>query len=64
MKSFNNHSGSRGLPRFIKGIHWLTGSFLRTPFTEGRAGANKKASLPGGLVVYDEPVFLVTTTPD
>ena len=47
MKLFNNHSGSRGLPRFIKGIYWATGLFLRTPFTEGCAGANKKASLPG-----------------
>ena len=47
MKLFNNHSGSRGLPRFIKGIYWATGLFLRTPFTEGCAGANKKASPPG-----------------
>ena len=47
MKSFNNHSGLRGPPRFTKGIYWATGSFLRTPFTEGCAGANKKASPPG-----------------
>ena len=47
MKLFNNHSGSRGLPRFTKGIYWATGLFLRTPFTEGCAGANKKASPPG-----------------
>ena len=47
MKLFNNHSGSRVLPRFIKGIYWATGLFLRTPFTEGCAGVNKKASLPG-----------------
>ena len=49
MKVFNNHSGSRGLPRFIKGICWATGSFLRTdiyhtmpyhtPFTEGVRGS-------------------------
>ena len=25
MKLFNNHSGSRGLSRFIKGIYWATG---------------------------------------
>ena len=43
----SDHSGSRGLSRFIKGIHWATGLFLRTPFTEGCAGANKKASPPG-----------------
>ena len=47
MKLFNNHSGLRGLPRFIEGIYWATGLFLRTPFTEGRTGANKKALLPG-----------------
>ena len=47
VKLFNNHSGSRGLPSFIKGIYWATGLFLRTPFTEGCAGANKKASPPG-----------------
>ena len=47
MKLFNNHSGSKGLPRFIKGIYWATGLFLRTPFTEGCAGGNKKASPPG-----------------
>ena len=35
MKLFNNHSGSRGLPRFIKEIYWATSLFLRTPFTEG-----------------------------
>ena len=52
MKLFNNHSGSRGLPRFIKGLYWATscsvqfGLFLTTPFTEGCAGANKKASPP------------------
>ena len=40
-----NHSGLRGLPRFIKGICWATGLFLRTPFTG--AGVNKKASPPG-----------------
>ena len=34
-------------PRFSKGIHWATGLFLRTPFTEGCAGANKKAPPPG-----------------
>ena len=33
--------------RFIKGIYWATGLFLRTPFTEGCAGANKNASPPG-----------------
>ena len=27
--------------------YWATGLFLRTPFAEGCAGANKKASLPG-----------------
>ena len=27
MKLFNNHSGSRGLPRFIKGIYWATSLF-------------------------------------
>ena len=37
MKSFNNHSGSRGLPRFAEGIHWATGLFLTT-------GVNGKAS--------------------
>ena len=50
MKSFNHHSGSRGcqgVPRFIKGIYWATGLFLRTPFMEGCAGANKKALPPG-----------------
>ena len=39
-------SGLRGLPP-TKGIYWATGLFLRTPFTEGCAGANKKASPPG-----------------
>ena len=39
MKLFNDHSGLRGLPRFIKGIYWATGSSLRTPFTEGCAGS-------------------------
>ena len=39
-------SGSRRLSRFIKGNHWATGLFLRTPFTEGCAGANKKVSPP------------------
>ena len=47
MKLFNDHSGLRGLPRFIEGIYWATGLFLRTPFTEGCVGANKKASPPG-----------------
>ena len=46
MKSFNNHSGSRGLPRFAagfaEGIHWATGSSLTTPFTEGCLGVNDK----------------------
>ena len=37
----------QGLPRFIKGIYWATGLFLKTPFTERCAGANKKASPPG-----------------
>ena len=46
MKLFNNHSGLRGLPRFAKGIYWATGLSLTTPFTEGCAGANKKASPP------------------
>ena len=55
MKLFNNHSGSRGPPRFVKGIYWEAGSFLRTSFTEGCAGAsvrfssgaNETASPPG-----------------
>ena len=47
MKSFNNHSGLRGLPRFAKGIYWATGSSLMTPFTEGCPGVNDKASPPG-----------------
>ena len=51
MKLFNDHSGLRGLPRFIKGIYWATGLFLRTPFTEECAGANKKASPPRPLAV-------------
>ena len=38
---------SRGLPRFIKGLYWAAGLFLRTPFTEGCVGANKKALPPG-----------------
>ena len=46
MKLFNNHSGSRGPPRFIKGIYWATSLFLRSPFTEGCAGDNKTASPP------------------
>ena len=33
MKLFNNHSGSRDLPHFIKGIHWATGLFLRTSWS-------------------------------
>ena len=28
----------------VKGIYWAAGLFLRTPFTEGCAGANKKAA--------------------
>ena len=47
MKSFNNHSGLRGLPCFAEGIHWATGSSLTTPFTEGCPGVNDKASPPG-----------------
>ena len=47
MKSFNDHSGPRGLSRFTKGIYWEASLFLRTPFTKGCAGANKKASPPG-----------------
>ena len=44
MNSFNNHSGSRGLPRFARGICWATGLSLATPFTEGCPGVNDKAS--------------------
>ena len=47
MKLFNNHNGSRGLPHFNKRTYWATALFLRTPFTEGCAGANKKPSPPG-----------------
>ena len=47
MNSFNNHSGSRGLPRFARGICWATGLSLATPFTEGCPGVNDKASPPG-----------------
>ena len=36
MKSFNNHSGLRGLPCLAEGICWATGLSLTTPFTEGR----------------------------
>ena len=50
MKSFNSHSGSRGLPCFAEGIHWAAGSSLTTPsampFTEGCPGVNDKASPP------------------
>ena len=34
------------LPRFAEGICWATGLSLTTPFTEGCAGANNKASPP------------------
>ena len=47
MKSFNNHSGLRGLPCLAEGIYWATGLSLPTPFTEGRLGVNNKASPPG-----------------
>ena len=47
MKLCKNHSGSRGLPSFIKGIYWETSLFLRTPFTERCVGANEIASPPG-----------------
>ena len=49
VKLFNNHSarGLRGLPRFVEGIYWATSLSLTTPFTEGCAGANEKASPPG-----------------
>ena len=47
MKSFNNHSGLRGLPCFAEGIYWATGLSLTTPFTEGCPGVNNKASPPG-----------------
>ena len=50
MKSFNNHSGLRGLPCFTEGIYWATGLSLTTPFTEGCAGVNEKASPPGRLI--------------
>ena len=47
---------------FTKGIYWEAGLFLRTPFTEGCAGANEKASPPGrqqrcifSLLVYFRP---------
>ena len=46
MKSFNNHSGSRGLPCLAEGIYWATGLSLTTPFTEGRPGVNDTASPP------------------
>ena len=46
MKLFNNQSGLRGLFRFIEEIYWATG-LSTTPFTEGCAGANTKASPPG-----------------
>ena len=47
MQYIANAVVSRGLPRFIKGIYWAASLFLRTPFTEGCAGVNKKASPPG-----------------
>ena len=47
MKSFNNHSGLRGLPCFAEGIYWATGLSLTTPFTEGCPGVNNVASPPG-----------------
>ena len=47
MKSFNNHSGLRGLPCLAEGIHWATGLSRTTPFTEGRLGVNDEASPPG-----------------
>ena len=47
VKSFNNHSGSRGLPCLAEGICWATGSSRTTPFTEGRLGVNDEASPPG-----------------
>ena len=42
MKLFNNYSGSRGLKRSSP-LCQGTSLFLRTPFTEGCAGANEKA---------------------
>ena len=47
VKSFNNHSGLRGLPCLAEGIYWAAGLSLTTPFTEGRLGVNDKASPPG-----------------
>ena len=47
MKLFKTTVVQEVSPHFIKGIHWATGSFLRTPFTEGCARANKKDSPPG-----------------
>ena len=35
MFAIKHHSGSRGLPRFIKGIYWEASLFLRSLFTEG-----------------------------
>ena len=57
MKLFNNHSGSRGLPSFIKGMCWATSSFLRNPFTEGCVGVNEKAPPPGlnNVAVFISP---------
>ena len=48
MKLFNIHSGSRGLPRFIKGMDWATGLFLRTP---SRRGARELVKKPHPLAV-------------
>ena len=45
VKLFN--SDLRGLPCFADGIYWTTGLSLTTPFTEGCAGVNGKASPPG-----------------
>ena len=43
---FSSQSSGNRFPNSF-GIYWATVLFLRTPFTEGCAGANKKASPPG-----------------
>ena len=39
--------GFKRSPRFVEGIYWEAGLFLRTPLTKGCAGAIENASPPG-----------------
>ena len=46
MKLFDNHSGSKDLPHFTKGIYWKASLLLRAPFPEECAELVRKPHPP------------------